>query len=95
MSRAVSVVFFVSGAAGLIFEVVWFNRSGLVFGNSVWAASLVLSSFMAGLAGGNALVACFGRRIRRHLLVYAALEAVVAVSGIAVTYGLIQLTAAI
>jgi spermidine synthase len=44
---AVSVVFFISGAAGLIFEVVWFNRSGLVFGNSIWAASLVLSSFMA------------------------------------------------
>src|ERR1700732_4468984 len=95
MSRAVSLVFFVSGAAGLIFEVVWFNRSGLVFGNSVWAASLVLSSFMAGLAGGNALVACFAHRIRRHLFVYAALEAVVAGSGIAVTYGLIQLTAAV
>jgi spermidine synthase len=93
--RAVSLVFFISGAAGLIFEVVWFNRSGLVFGNSIWAASLVLSSFMAGLAGGNALVACFAHRIRRHLFVYAALEAVVAVSGIAVTYGLIQLTAAI
>ena len=52
--HAVSVVFLVSGAAGLIFEVVWFHRSGLVFGNSIWAMSIVLSSFMGGLALGNA-----------------------------------------
>ena len=45
----VSIVFFVSGAAGLIFEIVWLHRCGLLFGNSVWATSLILSSFMAGL----------------------------------------------
>jgi spermidine synthase len=90
--RAIPLVFFASGASGLIFEVVWFERCGLVFGNSVVATSLVLSSFMAGLAAGSALVGRFASRIRRHLLWYGALEAIVAVSGIAVTYGVGSLT---
>ncbi|MBI3491341.1 MAG: spermidine synthase [Acidobacteria bacterium] len=85
MLLAVSLVFFISGAAGLIFEVVWFHRAGLVFGNSVWAATLVLSSFMAGLALGNLGVARFGLRARRPLRAYAGLEAVVAVTGITLT----------
>jgi spermidine synthase len=88
----VSLVFFVSGAAGLIFEIVWLHRCGLVFGNSVWATSLVLSGFMAGLALGNALVGWFGHGTRRLLRTYAVLEATVAVSGIALTYALTELT---
>ena len=76
MLPRLSIVFFVSGAAGLIFEVVWFERAGLVFGNSVWATSLVLSSFMGGLAVGNWLCGRFAHRITRCLRVYAALEAI-------------------
>ena len=81
-----------SGAAGLIFEMVWFYRSGLVLGNTVWAASIVLSSFMAGHAVGNILVGWQWPRIKRPLRVYAVLEIVVAVSGVAVTYALPELT---
>ena len=53
----VTLVFFLSGGAGLIFEMVWLHRAGLVFGNSLWSTSIVLSAFMGGLALGNALVA--------------------------------------
>src|SRR5687767_7906508 len=52
-SATISVIFFLSGAAALLFETLWFRLAGLVFGNSVWAASLVLASFMGGLALGN------------------------------------------
>jgi spermidine synthase len=90
--HALSLLFLVSGAAGLIFEVVWFYKCGLVFGNSTWATSIVLSSFMGGLALGNALVARYAPRIRCYLWTYAALEALVAVSGVALTYGLADLT---
>jgi predicted membrane-bound spermidine synthase len=89
---ALSFVFFVSGVAALIFEIVWFYRCGLVFGNSIWAASLVLSSFMGGLALGNGLVAWFGTRIERPLRAYAALEATVGVAGLLLTYALPPLT---
>ena len=48
-----SGVLFFSGIGSLIFETLWLRLSGLTFGNSVWSAALILSSFMAGLALGN------------------------------------------
>ena len=74
-------VFFCSGAAALVFESLWFRQAGLAFGNSVWASSLVLSSFMAGLAIGNAVVVRADARIRRPVRLYATLEATIALSG--------------
>src|SRR5437764_6958915 len=80
-----SLAFFLSGAAGLIFEMVWVYRCGLLFGNTVWAASIVLSSFMGGLALGNALAGWYGSRLRRFLWVYAAVELTVAATGVGLT----------
>ncbi|PYV94322.1 MAG: hypothetical protein DMG89_25635 [Acidobacteria bacterium] len=45
-----SGILFLSGTGALLFETLWLRLSGLAFGNSVWAAALILSSFMAGLA---------------------------------------------
>jgi predicted membrane-bound spermidine synthase len=83
--RLLSTAFLLSGAAGLIFQVVWFHRCGLVFGNTTWATSIVLSSFMGGLTLGSLLVVRHARRIRSFLATYAALEVAVAVGGIGVT----------
>ena len=47
-----SAILFLSGIGALLFETLWLRLSGLAFGNSVWAAALILSSFMAGLALG-------------------------------------------
>jgi MFS family permease len=85
-------VFFVSGAAALVFETLWFHQAGLTFGNSVWASSLVLASFMTGLAFGNALAARLGHRLRRPLVAYSGLEVVVGVSGLALVWGLPHLS---
>jgi spermidine synthase len=87
----VSIVALFSGAAGLMFEIVWFYRCGLVFGNSVWAASIVLSSFMGGLAIGSGITARIVDRVRRPLRAYAAAELAVAVSGIALAHVLTAL----
>ena len=59
------LVFCVSCAAGLILEVAWFARCGLVFRNSVWATSVVPPSFMAGLALGGAFCGRFAHRLER------------------------------
>jgi predicted membrane-bound spermidine synthase len=74
-------VFFLSGVAGLIFEALWFRMAGLTFGNSVWASSLVLSSFMGGLALGNALTARHGFRIHQPIRFYARIEILVGIFG--------------
>jgi len=53
-----SSVLFLSGIGSLIFETLWLGLSGLTFGNSIWSAALILSSFMAGMALGNAASFC-------------------------------------
>ncbi len=77
----VHAAFFLSVAAALVFENLWFRQAGLAFGNSVWASSLVLASFMAGLALGNAVAARWGASLRRPLVSYALLECAVAAAG--------------
>lgn len=86
-----AVVF--SGAAGLIFQIAWLYECSLVFGNSLWSATIVLSSFMGGLALGSALVGRFSRRLTRPLAAYALLELTVALTGLLLTYALPHLTA--
>ena len=70
----IQVLFFLSGACGLIYEVVWMRMLTLVFGATAFATSTILASFFTGLALGGFV---FGRVIdrgRRPLQVYALLE---------------------
>jgi spermidine synthase len=83
-----SAILFLSGTGALIFETLWLRLSGLAFGNSVWAAALILSSFMAGLALGNAIAASSRIRRWRPLHLYAMLEVLVAVLGCTIVFGL-------
>ena len=72
----------VSGACGLAYEVVWARFLGVFLGSSATAHALVLATFLAGLALGNALL---GRWIDRRpgsaLLSYAVLEAIIGLYG--------------
>lgn len=72
--RLLLALFFLSGACGLIYEVVWMRMLTLVFGATAFATSTILASFFAGLAVGSFW---FGRvvdRGRDPLKVYALLE---------------------
>ena len=57
-------LFYLSGIAGLIYQVLWLRRLSVIFGVTVYAASTVLAAFMAGLAIGSALS---GRVLRRGI----------------------------
>lgn len=68
-------LFFLSGACGLVYEVVWMRMLTLVFGATAFATSTILASFFSGLALGSF---SFGRIIDRGgnpLKIYAILEA--------------------
>ena len=52
---------FASGAASLIYQIVWMRRLALVFGNTTLATSTVLAAFLAGLAIRNSSVGTFWR----------------------------------
>ena len=84
MALILAVIFFLSGASGVLFETLWFRVMGLTLGNGLWASNIVLASFMAGLAAGNALAARYGRSVQNPLQLYAATECVVALAGIAI-----------
>jgi hypothetical protein len=83
-----SAILFLSGIGALIFETLWLRLSGLAFGNSIWTAALILSSFMAGLALGNAIAASSRIRRWRPLYLYTLLEILVALLGCTIVFGL-------
>ena len=47
------LVFFLSGACALAYQIVWIRLFGLVFGGTVVSMSVVIGAFMGGLALGS------------------------------------------
>jgi spermidine synthase len=83
MIAPIYILFFLSGAAALVYQVVWVRSFGQVFGSSHLAVATVLSVFMAGLALGGWLVGRRVDRAGRTLRLYGALELGIAASAIA------------
>ena len=73
----VLVLFFVSGATGLLYELLWMRRLTLVFGATHLAVATVLAAFMLGLACGAAWSGRFADRGGRPLRLYGLLELLV------------------
>jgi spermidine synthase len=82
----IAVCFVLSGATGLIYEVLWARMLGLVFGATTFAVSAVLAAFMGGLALGSALSGKLAARIERPLRAYGLIEIGVAVYAIGVPF---------
>ncbi len=71
---------FLSGAASLVYEVLWLKELGLLFGNTAYAASTTLGVFFLGLAVGGAVFGRWSPRLRSPLRTYAWIELGIAVS---------------
>ncbi|MEO6708271.1 MAG: fused MFS/spermidine synthase [Planctomycetota bacterium] len=69
-----TLFFVLSGAAGLVYEVLWFKRFAHVWGSSSLAMASVVASFLAGLGLGAWLLGTRADRMRRPLLAYALCE---------------------
>ncbi|MFQ5877968.1 MAG: fused MFS/spermidine synthase [Acidobacteriota bacterium] len=72
----------VSGAAGLIHEVVWARLLGQSLGHSLQSLSAVLVAFLGGLGLGAAIASRAARRCRSPLRDYAFLESIMALHGL-------------
>jgi len=83
-----SVLFFASGCAALIYETVWFHLVQLVVGASSISVAVLLGSFMGGMALGSALLPRFVPASIHPLRVVAALEAGIAALGIIIPLAL-------
>lgn len=74
-----SLLFFLSGLAGLVYEVCWTRLLRLPMGNTVYSLTVVLTAFMGGLALGSYLAGRWIDRKGDPLRVYAFLEAAIGV----------------
>ena len=91
LSAFVAVCFFLSGAAGLVYQVIWVRLFDKVIGSAPFAVAAVLSVFMAGLAIGSWRA---GRIIDRRptraalLALYGKLELGIGVLALAVPFAM-------
>jgi len=75
------LAFFLSGASGLVYQMLWIRRFSLVFGVDFFAITTVVAVFMGGLALGSLLAARKADSIpsaARIFRIYAALELAIA-----------------
>src|SRR6185503_13148655 len=84
--KLVAACFFLSGATGLIYEVLWARMLGLVFGATTLAVSTVLAAFMRGLAIGSRLAGRRGANIKRPIRAYGLIEIGIALYALAVPF---------
>jgi spermidine synthase len=80
---ATGALFFLSGALGLLYEIVWFRRLHLALGVSIYAVGAVLSAFMLGLALGSRWAARSARLRAAPLVAYAVIELGIALYALA------------
>ena len=76
-------LFFVSGFAALVYQVLWLRELGLLFGSTAYAAAATIAVFFAGIALGGWFWGRRAPRYRRPLMAFGWLEL-----GVAVTAGL-------
>ncbi|WP_323174952.1 fused MFS/spermidine synthase, partial [Pseudomonas atacamensis] len=75
----------ISGAAALVYQVLWIKQLSLVVGVEVYAITTGISAFFAGLALGGWLFGRWADRLQQPVLLYAGLEVLVAILGVGAT----------
>src|SRR6266851_963059 len=88
--RIFLLIYACSGAAGLIYEIVWTRLFSLQLGHTVAAVGTVLGAFMGGLAAGALVGGHFASRQARDraLRIYAAIEIVIASCAVLLPFAL-------
>lgn len=79
---------FASGLTALVYQLLWIKQLSLIVGVDVYAVTIALSAFFAGLGGGSYLLGRRADRSVRPLRLYALLELGIALCGIATTFSL-------
>lgn len=80
----ITAFFFLTGASGLVYEVVWTRMLLSVFGASIHAVATVVAAFMGGLALGGILGGRLADKTRYPLRVYGILEILAGLAAVSV-----------
>lgn len=84
----VAFFFLLSGIAGLVMQVVWMYKLGLIFGNASYATAATLTSFFLGLALGGKYWGSRSSKVMRPLRLYGLIELSIALSALLLIPGL-------
>ena len=79
------VLLFCSGAAALVYQVLWIKQLSLVVGVEVYSIAIAVSAFFAGLALGSFVIGRWADQLEQPLLLASVLEVGIALFGIAAT----------
>lgn len=85
VNLAAALLLVISGAAGLIYQLLWAKQLSLVVGADVFAVTTAVSAFFGGLAIGGWLLGRWADRWERPGLLYGGLEMGIAVLGVGST----------
>ena len=86
------LLFFGSGCAALIYEIVWFQLLQLTIGSSAVSLAVLLETFMGGMCLGSLILPRIISPQRHPLRVYALLELGIGLMGIFILFGLPEVT---
>jgi len=85
LKASVTAIFYASGAASLMLQVVWFKQLQFVLGSTTLSVSVTVASFFFGLSVGSVFGGRVADVVSRPLRVYGSLELVLALVSFAVT----------
>ena len=88
MRKLIFLLFALSGAVGLTYQIVWARLLILIFGNTTYSLTIILSIFMAGLASGSAFFGFISDKLKRHIKAWGLLEILTGISAFFVLYSL-------
>ncbi len=81
--RLFSLIFILSGATSLVYQVAWMRKLSLFFGSDVYSAAVTLAAFMGGLCIGSWLSGKLARNLKQPLFAYGIVEAAIAIYAVA------------
>ena len=74
----ISFLFFLSGLTALVYQIIWMRQLSLFFGSDVYATTITLGTFMAGLAIGSYISGLLSDKFKKPILIYGILEIFIA-----------------
>ncbi len=80
-NNMILVLFFLSGFAALMFEVIWTRYIALIYGSSTQSFATVLATFLAGLGIGSIIASAYADKIRNKFAALAFVELVIGTAG--------------
>ncbi len=78
-ARSLVLIYFFSGVASVAYEILWVRMLSLQFGVGIFSVIVTVVAFMAGLGAGSLAGTVLSRRTSRPLVIFAGLEAAVAI----------------